>query len=273
MNMANELFSVSLPARFLSAGRCVAPGGWNASASVLDAALLIVRDAGSDAGKKTLAPDSRQALLLPPGSSDAAIPAGFISAGPAVWFWLRFRNVSPSAAAQVHLSLLPVSLYESAFNRLSYGFHQLIRAGRGGGSPDLCDYMLSVLLLSLRDEGRPAAGNAVAARMLDFIHLHCYEHLTLPDVARALGYSEDYLSRLLHDQVSCSFRQYIHYLRMQRAKKELVSGSKSIREIAEECGYSNAKFFSTSFLKCEGLAPSAFRNLYTAGSHRGNMEN
>ena len=274
MNMANELFSVSLPARFLSAGRCVVPGEWNASVFVPDAALLIVRDAGFAAGKKAPAPGSRQALLLPPGSSAAAIPSGFISAAPAVWFWLRFRSVSRSAASQVHLSLLPVSLHESAFNRLSYGFHQLIRAsGDGGGSSELCDYMLSVLLLSLRDEGRPATGNAVAVRMLDFIHLHCYEHLTLPDVARALGYSEDYLSRLLHDQVSCSFRQYIHYLRMQRAKKELVSGSKSIQEIAEECGYSNAKFFSTSFLKCEGLAPSAFRNLYAAGFRRESMEN
>ena len=239
--MANELFSVSLPARFLSAGRCVVPGGWNAASSVPDAALLILRDAGIAEGKKASAPDSR---------------------------------ISLPSATQVHLSLLPVSLHESPFNRFSYGFHQLIRAGRdGGASPDLCDYMLSVLLLSLRDEGRPAAGNAVAARMLDFIHLHCYERLTMPDVARALGYSEDYLSRLLHDQVSCSFRQYIHYLRMQRAKKELVSGSKSIQEIAEECGYSNPKFFSTSFLKCEGLAPSAFRNLYAAGSCRESGEN
>jgi AraC-like DNA-binding protein len=264
--MANEIFSVGLPARFLSAGRCTVPGGWNTAAPVPDAALLIVRDAGSAAGKEAAAPDSRQALLLPPGSSAAEVPAGFVSAGPAVWLWLRFRSVSLPAATQVHLSLLPVSLHEDAFNRLAYGFHQLIRAGEGcGGSSDLCDYMLSVLLLSLRDEGRRISGNAVAARMLDYIRLHCYERLTLPDVARALGYSEDYLSRLLHDQVSCSFRQYIHYLRMQRAKKELISGIKPIQEIAEECGYSNAKFFSTSFLKCEGLAPSAFRNLYAAG--------
>ena len=270
--MANEIFSVSLPARFLSAGRCSVPGGWNASGSVPDAALLIVRDAASVSDQKASAPDSRQVLLLPPGGSAAAIPAGFASAGPAVFLWLRFRSAALPSAAQVHLGLLPLSLHDSAFNRLSYGFHQLIRAGEGSASSDLCDYMLSVLLLSLRDEGCQPPGNAVAARMLDYIRLHCYEHLTMPDVARALGYSEDYLSRLLHDQVSCSFRQYIHRLRMQRAKKELASGVKSIQEIAEECGYSNAKFFSTSFQKCEGLAPSAFRNLYAAGVQRDHAE-
>ena len=274
MNMANEIFSVSLPARFLSAGRCAVPGGWNSSASLPDAALLIARDTVSVGGKQAPTQSGRQVLLLPPGSSTAAIPADFVSAGPALWLWLRFRSVSLPAATQVHLSLLPVSLHEDAFNRLSYGFHQLIRAGESrGASSDLCDYMLSVLLLSLREEGRRAPGNAVTTRMLDYIRLHCYERLTLPDVARALGYSEDYLSRLLHDQVSCSFRQYIHHLRMQRAKKELLSGVKPIQEIAEECGYSNAKFFSTSFLKCEGLAPSAFRNLYAAGFRQDHAEN
>ena len=85
----------------------------------------------------------------------------------------------------------------------------------------------------------------------------------LLDVARGeLGYTEDYLSRLFHENANCSFRQYLHRLRMDRAKRELLSGVKTIQQIAGECGYSNSKFFSTVFLKCEGLSPSEYRNLY-----------
>ena len=269
--MDQEMLSVGLPVRFLSAGQCFEPGCWNQSPPAPRSSLLIVRDAGPG-GKAPPSPSRGQALFLPSGCG--VLPEGFGAGGPARYFWLRFQSAGPSAATQVRLSLFPVPLGESAFNRFSYGFHQLVGAGAGlSASSDLCDYMLSVLLLSLREAEPPAPRNAVAARMLDYIRLHCCEPLTLPDVSRALGYSEDYLSRLLHQHVSCSFRQYIHRLRMQRAKKELLSGVKSVQEIAEECGYSNAKFFSTSFLKCEGIAPSAYRNLYASGFVRESAEN
>ena len=56
---------------------------------------------------------------------------------------------------------------------------------------------------------------------------------------------------------------------MARAKRELLGSVKSIQQIAETCGYSNAKFFSTVFLKQEGVTPSAYRNLY-GGLHQNN---
>ena len=118
-------------------------------------------------------------------------------------------------------------------------------------------------------EGRQTQKTAVTNRMLEYIRLHCFEQLTLQDLSRALGYSEDYLSRLFHESARCTFRGYVHQLRMARAKRELLGSVKSIQQIAESCGYSNAKFFSTVFLKQEGLTPSAYRNLY-GGLHQNN---
>ena len=258
--MSGEILSVQLPARFLSAGQGSVPGWQAVSGASPDTLLLIVLEAGSEAGGDSTC---RQMLVLPSGAS---LPAGFRTAVAGCCYWIRFRSAAAPDSARVSFSQLPLPLSETAFNRFSYSFHQLLR--ENGGIPELCDYMLSVLLLSLQDDNRPAPRTAVAARLLEYIRLHCCEPLTLPDIARALGYSEDYLSHLLHEQVSCSFRRYIHLLRMQRAKKELLSGFRSIREIAEECGYTNAKFFSTSFLKYEGVTPSAFRNLYASGAVR-----
>ena len=261
--MSGEPLSVKLPARFLSAGQDSAPGLWAAPASAPESFLLAVREEGADSGTDGKRAFSRQALLLPPG---IPLPEGSGS-GAARWYWIRFRGTEGPDTAQIPLGPEPVPLSETAFNRFSYGFHQLLcESGGSSGFSDLCDYMLSALLLSLRDDSCRAPRSAVAASLLEYIRLHCCEPLTLPDTARALGYSEDYLSRLLHEQVSCSFRRYIHLLRMQRAKKELLSGFRSIQEIAEDCGYSNAKFFSTSFLKYEGLTPSAYRNLYGSGA-------
>ena len=258
--MSGEILSVQLPARFLSAGQGPVPGWQAASVTDPDALLLIVRETGSETGSDGAC---RQVLVLPYGAS---LPDGFRTAAPSRWYWIRFRSAAGPESTRVSLSRLPLPLSETAFNRFSYSFHQLLR--ESGGLPDLSDYMLSVLLLTLQENSTPAPRTAVAARLLEYIRVHCCEPLTLPDIARALGYSEDYLSHLLHEQVSCSFRRYVHLLRMQRAKKELLSGFRSIREIAEECGYTNAKFFSTSFLKYEGITPSAFRNLYASGPVR-----
>ena len=258
--MSGEPLSVSLPARFLSAGQASAPGLWSAPASAPGSFLLAV---GENRTGGERAP-GRQALLLPPGTP---LPDG-AGSGTVRWHWIRFRNGEGPDTVQVPFGPQPASLSETAFNRFSCSFHQLLC--ESGGSSDLCDYLLSVLLLSLRDDSSRAPRSAVTARLLEYLRLHCCEPLTLPDAARDLGYSEDYLSRLLHEQVSCSFRRYIHLLRMQRAKKELLTGFRSIQEIAEDCGYPNAKFFSTSFLKYEGLTPSAFRNLYASGTGREN---
>ena len=261
--MTSDTLSVSLPARFLSAGYGSFSDGRHQPAPAADTCLLVIRDAGPAAGKGDGVPPAGQAVLVPSGSP---LPAGCRSADDRCRYWLRFRNNDSPDADRILLSLVPIPLSEAARDRLCYGFCQLLREYESlQGASDICDYMLSTILLSLRDSSLCVSRTAAAARMLEYIHRHCYEQLTLPDVARALGYSEDYLSRLLHDQVSCSFRRYIHYLRMQRAKQELLSGSRSIREIAEDCGYSNPKFFSTAFLKCEGVTPSAYRNLYVSG--------
>ena len=258
--MANESISVSLPVRFLSAGQGAVPGWQAASAAIRNSVLLVLRETGSGTGRDCM--PCRQVFLFSPG---IPVPAGFGNGASARWYWIRFRSAVSPDAAQARLGPLPMFLSETAFSRFSFGFHQLLRESGGSRSSDLCDYMLSVLLLALQDDSLRTHGNAVVNSLLEYIRLHCCEPLTLQDTARALGYSEDYLSRLLHRQVSCSFKQYVHQLRMQRAKKELLSGFKSIREIAEECGYCNAKFFSTSFQKFEGLTPSAFRNLYASG--------
>ena len=253
--MPGESVSVSLPARFLSAGQDAAPGLWAAPAAAPESFLLAVREDRSSC---------RQAFLLSPG---IPLPEGS-GAGAARFYWIRFRSAEGPDTAQIPFGVRPVPLSETAFNRFSYGFRQLLCEIGSSASSCLCDYMLSALLLSLGDDSRRAPRSAVAARLLEYIRIHCCEPLTLPDAARDLGYSEDYLSRLLHEQVSCSFRRYIHLLRMQRAKKELLSGFRSIQEIAADCGYPNAKFFSTSFLKYEGLTPSAYRNLYGSGTGR-----
>jgi len=88
-----------------------------------------------------------------------------------------------------------------------------------------------------------------------------YGH-TWADLSEAFGYSEDYLTKFFNANVNCSFRSYLHQIRLENARRELLSTTKSVQAIADECGYSNAKFFSTVFRKHTGMSPTAYRALY-----------
>ena len=267
--MSNEFVSVQLPARFVSAGQCVARDGWAHPARLLDSTVLIVVKSGCfglRVNRAEYRPRARQAVLLPAGLPHQ----GFHFDGEAApeYYWAHFENGGAVAGSRVRFDALVLDLTEDAYSRLVIGFHQLIsesRQARRRG--DICDYLLSILLLELQQGSGEAPRNAVASRMLEYIRLHCFEKLTLNDLAHALGYTEDYLSRLFHESVHCSFRQYLHRLRMARAKRELLGSVKPITQIAAECGYGNPKFFSAAFMKCEGLSPSAYRNMFS-GQHQ-----
>lgn len=266
-----EDMMLRLPVRFVSAGQFEATGHWLHPDRVLGTSVIIVVERGCFGicvGQRQYTVRAGQALLLPAGHRHLGVPVE--GTEPPVYYWAHFESGGSLYGDALVFDALQLDLPEPALNRLVFGFHQLINENSMGmGRSQICDYMLSILLLELRQEAREAPRTAVASRMLEYIRLHCYEKLTLRDLAGALGYTEDYLSRLFHESAGCSFRQYIHRMRIQRAKRELLSGVKTIQQIAVECGYSNPKFFSTVFLKSEGMPPSTYRNLYS-GQHQNN---
>lgn len=269
--MGNGSMAVQLPARFQSVGQCVAHKGWLHPDRLLGSSVLIVVDRGRfgiSIGTERFILTRRQAVLLPQGVRHAGFHVD--GAEAPVYYWVHFENGSGGREGVVNLGASVIDLSEEAFDRLATCFHQLINEySLNTDHPLIRDYMLSVLLLELHRDRRETPRAAATNRMLEYIRLHCFERLTLRDLSMALGYSEDYLSRLFHDSVNCPFKQYVHRLRMQRATRELLSSAKTIQEIAAECGYGNAKFFSTAFMKCEGISPSAYRNMY-GGIHQNN---
>lgn len=267
--MENGSMQIGLPAGFLSAGQCVAHSGWVHPDRMIDSTVLILVERGRfgiAVGERQYVLGAGQALLLPRRIRHA----GFHTEGEdaPVYYWAHFNG--GVGGDTVELATTPIDVSEMAFNRLVTCFHQLINENSlNPGHSLLCDYMISLLLLEMQRELRQTPRAAVANRMMEYVRLHCYEKLTLCDLSGILGYSEDYLSRLFHEHVQCSFRQYIHLLRMQRATKELLNSVKTIQEIASDCGYNNAKFFSKAFMKCQGISPSAYRNMY-GGLHQNN---
>lgn len=94
---------------------------------------------------------------------------------------------------------------------------------------------------------------------LRFCDAHFREEITLADIARAVGYSQRNLTRLISSYLGRSLFDHILDLRMLEARGMLEKTSLSIREIALAVGYSDTSHFTRAFTRATGLSPRTYR--------------
>lgn len=92
-----------------------------------------------------------------------------------------------------------------------------------------------------------------------FISSHYPESITMADIAKAAGYSPNYLSRKFREAAGIGVHEYLVFIRLQHAALELITTDDSITEIALRCGFSDSNYFKDAFKKRYGITPRAYR--------------
>jgi xylan 1,4-beta-xylosidase len=97
----------------------------------------------------------------------------------------------------------------------------------------------------------------------DHIRRHAHEPLSIEDVARAHGLSAGYLSRLFKLEAGEGFHSFVTNLRLRQALEMMsVRGSRTLTDIALECGFPSSRAFNVSFGRTFGCTPSTWRTKY-----------
>ena len=84
------------------------------------------------------------------------------------------------------------------------------------------------------------------------------DEFTVHDLSASMGMSRTSLYMKLKNLVDLSPQDYIINTKLKLAKKLLIESDLSIKEVAFQSGFSNPKYFSTSFKKFYGMTPSGF---------------
>ncbi|GGG02802.1 response regulator transcription factor [Paenibacillus abyssi] len=92
--------------------------------------------------------------------------------------------------------------------------------------------------------------------ILDYIHDHFSEDITLQDLAEKVFISRNHLSYIFRNVTGETFNTYLTRVRMEKAKSMIVDGGHLIYEVAGKVGYKNVPYFSTLFKKYTGFNPS-----------------
>jgi len=84
---------------------------------------------------------------------------------------------------------------------------------------------------------------------------------TAKKMAKMLGISYSHMCRILKEKLGTSYTDILNSVRIENAKKQLVSTDKNITEIGVECGYADSSYFIKMFRKAVGTTPYKYRKL------------
>ena len=100
---------------------------------------------------------------------------------------------------------------------------------------------------------------AVITAALEIVEQRLCEKMNAADLASACYLSYSGLQKLFGYAFGCSVSEYITKRRLSRASGELLSGVKSITDIALDYQYESPEAFTRAFRRFWGITPSEFR--------------
>lgn len=108
--------------------------------------------------------------------------------------------------------------------------------------------------------------HALPTRMVTALDAYIRENIgdeiSNTEIGAIFGYHPFYVSKMLKDKKGITLRQYIISYRLKLACGMLRYTAKSINEIAEECGFTDASYFTKTFKAAYGETPKAYRNKF-----------
>ncbi len=109
--------------------------------------------------------------------------------------------------------------------------------------------------------------HALPSRMVEaldqYIRENCSDEISNTEIGAIFGYHPFYISKVLKDKKGVTLRQYIISYRLKRSCSLLQFTNKSISEIAEETGFTDASYFTKTFKATFGVTPKDYRGSFS----------
>ena len=102
-----------------------------------------------------------------------------------------------------------------------------------------------------------------------YMQEHLAEEISLSVLAEEFHLNAQYISQLFKSKIGVGFLAYPINIRMEHAKKLLLTTPLSIAEVSEQSGYGDYRVFTKTFKRSEGITPSQYRRgfLEAPGDH------
>ncbi|MDR3174878.1 MAG: AraC family transcriptional regulator [Treponema sp.] len=97
----------------------------------------------------------------------------------------------------------------------------------------------------------------------DYLLTHYHDpNMGVAELCQKFAISPSYFSRIFKGHTGLTLPEYLHNLRLAKAKDLLLNTSMSIGSIARETGFYNSRTFGRIFIKREGMTAGLYRERY-----------
>ena len=112
------------------------------------------------------------------------------------------------------------------------------------------------------NQAKPAKVNEYVDQCVDYIVKHYREKIRLEDIARQLGLSVNYLSKIFYKYTGKHFQDYVLQHRVERSVGLLSHSDMNLTDIAIYVGFPSQSYFGRVFKKTMGITPRQYRETH-----------
>ena len=159
-------------------------------------------------------------------------------------------------------ALLPKACSDTLRNTFM-NLHSLARSQTNAQNEHRISVYLHMILCELAEScySITPTANGLIEQAIDYMEQHITENISCDDIASQVNLSKYYFNRLFSKHIGMTPHRYFTNLRIQYAKRLLMTTSASVEEVSEECGFDNSSNFIRLLKQRTGMTPSAFRKI------------
>lgn len=207
-----------------------------------------------------------ESLLLRPGHrhvGEGEFPAEL------KFYWLHFDLTEEKGGSALRQKLLSIPQHTSVGDpqyTISL-FRQFLSEQENIHRSIALECILLLILQQLsaagfQESGKESPGVALAWKAQHILRTQFHLPLSTSALARELHCNADYLGRVYRRVFRLTLTEALHRQRVLAAEKLLISDSRSLKEVALQCGFSDTGYFRQIFRKHTGLTPAAWKRRY-----------
>jgi len=124
-------------------------------------------------------------------------------------------------------------------------------------------HLKEILILTLRMLVQPAhtCSDSITNEVINFVHKHYQEPLTLQTFCDQKHYNLSYISRRFKQDTGMTFREYVQKTRIEKSCELLAGSDITVSEAARAVGYDDIPFFHSVFKRLLHMTPKEYKKL------------
>lgn len=165
-----------------------------------------------------------------------------------------------------HFNLTTAAVYKLSethiLETIFRSMHEALRSdslyGNYRASGYLYDFLLEFnRLISHKDTA--TVHNSALIKAIDYINLHFLETIGMDELCDECKVTKQHLCLLFRTSLQMRPMEYITKKKLQYSKELLINSTRTIEDIAYECGFCTPSYYCKMFKRYEGISPTQFK--------------